>query len=310
MLHSVEDLSADEFHHIIKEHELFQRTEGRQGKKAELHGSHFNQNINFAGEISYQMDYSGIDFSGIDCAHHVFHNCNLVNSKFSGANISATQFFGSNLKNADFRECFGVRVNMSYTRQDGTKHDEANYQEGKFDYAIGRNTSFYESNLIGASIGHASFIKADARYADFSFASLEGSDFSDSDFSFSKLVRADGTRSSFNNVNARQSNMSHMLLKEAKLLGLNVEEVYMASVMLVQAQHNLAVAQFGPLGRESGYATLNLKTDEVSLPDRKNVIHMKEFEKITKKDPNLKPALAAFLEAQNVFRLQNSKDAR
>lgn len=306
MVVDISDLDQSSLRKILLNDEMFQRTNGQQGVKADFCGTRFKNPDALRDGRSYHIDYSGMDFSGMNCSMHSFFNCDLMGTSFKGANLSGAKFIGSDLREADFSGAFGVSVNMSYTRQYGTRHDKTNYQEGNFDFADGMHTSFRNSSLIGISMCRSSFQKSDFQFADLSYANLKGAKLDDSNLSFSKLDHADGTRVSFINVNGRGASFDHMLLREAKLLGLNADEVYMASVMLVHAQHNMVLAQFGPIGKNSEYVTFNIKDKQVSVPGKPGVMGINEFERVAQKDTALKPAISAFHEAQKIFEKQKS----
>lgn len=305
MICNIAELDAKSFAQIRRDDEMYVRTNGRKGKKAELIGTRFSQNDILRDGYSYYFDYSGLDLSGMDCSLHNFYHCDFYKTSFRGANLTNAKFFGSNLQYADFSGAYGLQVDMSYTVQDCAIHDKANYREGIFNFASGDKVSFHSSDMIGASFQKACLTNCDFQYADMKFSSLKNCKLDGSNLSYANLSHADGTRCSLKDTQCRGANFDEMLLAEAKLLGINVEEVYMASMMLVHAQHSLILAQFGPVGRNGGYITCNLENGQVSIPEEKKVLQYQEFAKRVKSNTELAPALAAFDTAKNLQILKN-----
>jgi uncharacterized protein YjbI with pentapeptide repeats len=134
-------INGEKLSNIIKEHALWLKTNGEQGKQADLS----YQTLKFIDFSDCQLNKANFQFANID--HCVFNHAKLVSANFNWATIAATDFKYANM--------YGAMFNHSSLSQDN------------FDYADLRFTEFNQG-----SIASCSFKMCNGQCATFKFSKL------------------------------------------------------------------------------------------------------------------------------------------
>lgn len=176
--------------------------------------------LELAGADLSDGDFRGVDFSGLNLEHTLFHRSLLSGAQFSECRLAYAEFvsavadtanFGSvdalRLKatDADFRGADWTYAQLESAVLDGADFEGANLNHATLKEASARNASFknctfYESKLPHAVCDGASFVNAQLTHTDVSYLSCRNGNLEDVDF-----VDCDGEYSDFYGSNLEDS---------------------------------------------------------------------------------------------------------
>jgi len=103
-------VNQEKINEIIKKHELWVKSEGKTGTRANLYGANL-----------YGADLSGADLSGADLFEANLYGANLYGADLSGADLSGADLSGANLFKANLFKANLFKANLSEANLSGAK---------------------------------------------------------------------------------------------------------------------------------------------------------------------------------------------
>lgn len=131
-----EVLHHDAVQRILNAHDVYIRSEGKQGVQADL-----------GAYIIADYDFSGLDLSGINTRESVFTRCRFVRCMLYG-----TYFSGSSLTHADFTSAMLSKAEFYDVDASAARFDGAVLVRAEFIGATLRATTFRHADLHSATI--------------------------------------------------------------------------------------------------------------------------------------------------------------
>lgn len=220
-------LSQAEFEVALREHELWMRTEGQQGRRA---------------------NFRDLDLRG----------CRLSGASLSGASLRGACLKGLDLSRTVFTEVDMADANLSEVKAQGANFQRANLSKAKLDMAVLEAADFSFANLqsvdlSGANLDNAVLVQASMREAQLASSTLERANLSqtilreavltDANLSQANLEHADlrdtrCTRTRFDGAKLKET-----MLRGAELEGVSFIEVDFSHAVDVAPQYQMVAFQ-------------------------------------------------------------------
>jgi uncharacterized protein YjbI with pentapeptide repeats len=152
----LEKLDLNELKHILKDHALYNATNGKEGKQADL-GSYIIENA----------DFTGINLSSINARGSIFKRCSFVDCDMYGAYFNDSSIIESNFRNAVLIKVEFYGVNVIDTCFDNAKMSKVEFIEAEL-----INTTFCNADLHSATISECVLTNVVFDGADFTGAAV------------------------------------------------------------------------------------------------------------------------------------------
>lgn len=205
-------MSQQEFEVILREHELWMRSDGQEGKRgnfrdadlrgcllaganlvgASLRGSCM-AGMDLSKTVLQEVDMAEANLSGIKADGADFQRANLSNAKLDMASLVDADISFANMLACDLSGANLERVTLVQTSMRETQLASVNLERANLSQAILRGAVLTDANLTGANLEHADmretkcvrtrFDGANLRETMLRGAELEGVSFIDVDFS-------------------------------------------------------------------------------------------------------------------------------
>lgn len=189
-----------EIEKIIKNHEKWVKTEGKEGKQgnfsdmelAIVKGNIFHgrilKNAMFINTYIHGIDMSNCDLDGADFSGARVYDVDMSNSEFNGA-----KFVKSHLTNVKMRNCVLNKSNMSRSVMSqvdfmGSELENVNMNMATIEHVVFSNCDFLCADFRRSSLRDVAMKCGSYRNADFSMANLVRVDMCNSDFYEAKFV--------------------------------------------------------------------------------------------------------------------------
>lgn len=211
------DIPPGRLQHILDAHQLWVRTRGREGKRAELFDADLGRaNLRLAVLVEANLQGAELDravlegarlqradlqrasLRGADLQRASMHQANcqgadlfeahLEEAELYEANLQVVNFLAANLQHADLQRANLQRAFLKETRLQGANLQGANLQGANLQGAYGVDAAMQRVNLREANLSGA-----DLRLADLQGAELQGSVVQDTQFQHANLRDADLT---------------------------------------------------------------------------------------------------------------------
>lgn len=150
----VEVLTHAALRDILAEHELYKKSEGKQGKQADL-GAYIIEDYDFSG-----LNLSEINARGSVFTRCRFIGCDLYGTYFSDSSLVDTDFSDAMLKKAEFYD-----ADASGACFDGAKLIRAEFIGAKLRAATFRNADLHSATISDCDLTSAVFDGAGLEYA-------------------------------------------------------------------------------------------------------------------------------------------------
>lgn len=205
---------------IIKNHEKWVKTDGKEGKQGnfsdmELAGVKGNifldrilKNAIFINTYIHGIDMSNCDLDGADFSGARLHDVDMSNSEFNGA-----KFVKSHLTNVKMRNCILNKSNMSRSRMSqvdfmGSELSNANLSMANIEHVVFSNcfflcADFRRSDLRWVDMKWGTFLKADFSKANLLRVDMTNGDFREAKFVNGGIYSSVLTEGNFNEVDFR-----------------------------------------------------------------------------------------------------------
>ena len=156
-------ITATELNNILASHELWLRTDGADGSKANLEGAYL-ENANLREANLENANLAGVNLFKANLAGVNLFKANLENANLNGANIKEANLMYANLREANL---FGS--NLMYASLFGTNLTAANLTAANLMYA-----NLGGKCLVGANLTAANLTAANLEGANLEGANLTG----------------------------------------------------------------------------------------------------------------------------------------
>jgi len=182
-------MNQAELNKILNEHELWLRTNGKKGRRANLGGSDLKEIVLYNAELT-KACLCRTNLKGAYLAY-----ANLEAADLSGANLQDAILEGANLSSANLESVNLRYANLEGVDLTGANLQNANLREAELDEAILVNANLQganleKTNLFSAVMDDANLTEANLKNSIFKFASLEGACFDGADFSGADYTEA------------------------------------------------------------------------------------------------------------------------
>jgi uncharacterized protein YjbI with pentapeptide repeats len=208
--------SENELKEILRKHEAWLESEGRQGERAFLKNADLSRVDLSQADLSQaylrQADLSGVDFSRADLSKADLRIADLRGANLWRAALSETRFVGANLSEARLSEADLSDANLWGTDLSKVDLWKANLSEANISEA-----DFSGANLLGANLSGTDLSETNLSKAYLSKAKLSGANLSEANLSGADLSEAD-----LSGVDLRKADLSEARLSEAKLTEANL----------------------------------------------------------------------------------------
>lgn len=185
-------------------------------------------------------DLSNTDFRGVNFCNINLHNCCLVYTNFSHAQLKSADFSNSNLEGSSFSYADLTGVNIS-----GCNLKNSNFNSAALIAVNASNTDFYNCNFHNASLTCSKFDssileKVSLNYGDLRWTSLIGVNLANAYLNMAILTEADLSNCEMSGVTAYSANFNKVKLinanlREANLGGSNLSGANLENADLSQA---------------------------------------------------------------------------
>lgn len=223
-----------------------------------------NQKVIVVPDLSKQtisdMDFSGLDLSGVDLSYSTLTNC-----KFDEAELVGTCMEGSILENVSFHKADLTDCNLIMAKGD----KEINFSEALMPRVQMQHSNFQKANMNGALLFSADLTRANIAESELKNAICTKCDFEGGNLRSIDARYADMRKSSLKNAIANNAKLVEANLMEANLQGLQAKSADFSKASLKLA--NAEMANFKS-------AILNgIKGDEINL--RGSILEKAELKK-------------------------------
>lgn len=220
-------MSQQEFETTLREHELWMRTDGQQGRRG---------------------NFRDVDLRG----------CNLAGANLVGASLRGSCLRGMDLSKAIFQEVDLAEAILSEVRAAGANFQRANLSKAKLDMAslVGADFSFANimaADLSGANLEDAVMVQASMREVQLASATLEranlsqailrGANLTDASFSRANLEHADLRETNCTRTRLDGANLKETMLRGAELEGVSFIEVDFSHAVDVSPHYQMVAFQ-------------------------------------------------------------------
>lgn len=170
----IKQISREELNEILKDHELWSNTIGKEGKRADL---------------SY-TNLSGMDLRGANLKRAILTHADLVYADLKHANLAYADLRYADLRGTDAENVDFMSADLKYA-----KLNDANLKRANFKYADSRFADFEYADLryacaISTGFEGSNFKNAILRWASLKFSDLEGVNLKYADISHARLSGA------------------------------------------------------------------------------------------------------------------------
>ena len=170
----IKQISREELNEILKDHELWSNTIGKEGKRADL---------------SY-TNLSGMDLRGANLKRAILTHADLVYADLKHANLAYADLRYADLRGTDAENVDFMSADLKYA-----KLSDANLKRVNFKYADSRFADFKYADLryacaISTGFEGSNFKNAILRWASLKFSDLEGVNLKYADISHARLSGA------------------------------------------------------------------------------------------------------------------------
>jgi len=185
-----------------------------KGKKADFHDMNLS-NMNFKGANLRNANFddtnlSNTNFIDANLTGATFRNANLRNANLTGTNLVDTYF-----RNANFKYANLTRVVFRNANLINANLSNVNFIEVIFDYVNLRNANLSSTNLSNANLSNANFSYAIFNYANLSGANLFNANFSYVNFMYANLIYT----TNLTNIQCINTNLSLQCPEEGAFIG-------------------------------------------------------------------------------------------
>ena len=198
------EITKEELEDILKSHEIWLGSDGKEGKKAIL------KRVNLK-----KIDLRGRDLRKIDMRQSDLAFCKLDDANLAGATISDVNFFKSSLNRCNFSGANAPNSNFSGVKANGAKFQAANV----------RSTCFTHASLEDSDFNSATLNQADLRNSVLDGANLRKTKLENVRLNNSFLIGANLSRAILINCNLSSTNMTGVALYENQTDGWIIDDV-------------------------------------------------------------------------------------
>jgi uncharacterized protein YjbI with pentapeptide repeats len=136
-------LNSDELKKMVSAHQKYITSEGREGC-----------DIDLAGYIIKDFDFSGLDLNGVSARISVFIRC-----KFNDCDLYRAYFNGSELVDVDFSDAVLVKTELHRVKAKNTHFDRAKLGRAEFIRCTLTDVSFRNADLHSAIICDSELVR-------------------------------------------------------------------------------------------------------------------------------------------------------
>ena len=217
------DVSEDELREILEAHEAWVRSDGKEGRhanlsNADLQGADFSA-ANLRDANFYKADLQGADFSAANLKGAHLWEANLLGTNLQGTRLQGANLRGANLQGADLVGANLRRASLIGANLQAADLGGANLQGANLSHANFRGAALFRATLQGADL-----FGAKLQGAGLERANLQGADLNDA-----KLQGADLTRTNFE---GREATKDGEALEAADLTGANFRDADLSDARL------------------------------------------------------------------------------
>lgn len=163
---------------VIKKHQLFISTKGKDGKRADLSNIDFQeinlQNKDLRGAI---LDFA--NFQNADLRWSIFRGAKLRNTKFNKAKLFRINLEGANLRGSSLEKANLSEANLKYTKlswanMEGVSFKKAYLESAHLDNSNLQRANFTNANLLKTNLRQSTLLRANLTGANLQNAYLGG----------------------------------------------------------------------------------------------------------------------------------------
>lgn len=170
----IKQISREELNEILKEHELWSNTIGKEGKRADL---------------SY-TNLSSMDLRGVNLKRAILTHADLVYADLKHANLAYADLRYADLKCTDSENVDFMSADLKYAKLSDANLKRANFKYADSRFVYFKNTDLRHACFTNTALESADFENAILRYANLKHADLEGVNLKYADISHSNLEGA------------------------------------------------------------------------------------------------------------------------
>lgn len=220
-------MSQQEFESVLREHELWMRTDGQQGRRGNFRDMDM-RGCWLAGVTLTGASLRGCYLQGMDLSRAVLQEVDLAEAVLTGAKAMGTNFQRANLSKAKLDMCNLDGADFSFANLQAVDASGAN-----LDNALLVQTSMREAGLASATLERANLSQTILREANLTDANLSQANLEHADLRDTRCVR---TR--FDN-----SNLKETMLRGADMEGVSFIEVDFSHAVDVVPQYQMVAFQ-------------------------------------------------------------------
>ncbi len=285
-------LSQQEFEIALREHELWMRTEGQQGRRGNFRDVDMRQ-CKLAGLNLSGASLRGSCLQGLDLSRTVFLEVDLADAVLTGVKAQGANFQRANLSKAKFDMASLDGADLSFANLQSTDFSGAN-----LDNAVLVQASMREAQLASATLEHANMSQAILREANLTDANLSQANLEHADLRDTRC-----TRTRFDGAKLKET-----MLRGAELEGVSFIEVDFSHAVDVAPQYQMVAFQqrqeaLTEEKRQLSHEKQKLQEKEVVVMNDKRDIELKIalFNSLKEEEEKLRLQLGAFASKARMF---------
>lgn len=214
-------MTQEELDKIIEQHKLWLKTDGKEGRQADLSGTDL-RGKDLKGTVLVLANLKGANLNGLDLSFSNLNSANLEEANLEMANLSFSKLEESNLTRANLKGASLYRARVS----------SSNLSNVNLEGAVLEGANLICSNLTGSNLSNANLMRAGLQLADLTKANLTKADLTDANLEGTNLCGSNLEWANLNEANLEDANLTGANLEGANLEGLKLSGVNLAGAIL------------------------------------------------------------------------------